>query len=79
MKNIIKKHRSLWLLTIFVGILLKAANISVAYILASIIDTITKGTAKDLKRIGIYTIIVLLSIVILGILYSYLGGKFSFF
>ena len=74
MKNIIKKHRSLWLLTIFVGILLKAANISVAYILASIIDTITKGTAKDLKRIGIYTIIVLLSIVILGILYSYLGG-----
>lgn len=77
MKNIIKKHRALWLLTIFVGILLKAANIGVAYILASIIDTITKGTAKDLKSIGIYAVVILVSIVILGILYSYLGGKFS--
>lgn len=76
MKEILKRHKFLWFITLILGLILTLSNVGVAYIIGTIIDTITRGGIADLKITGIYTAILLSLLVVFGLLYSYFSAKF---
>lgn len=77
MKKLLKKHKILWFFTILFGLLFTIGNVGVAYVIGAVIDTINKGTIKDLKIIGLYGIALLFFMVVIGVLYSYFGSTFN--
>lgn len=77
MREILKKHKFLYALTILVGVVISLVNVLVAYIIGQMIDNITQGGLSRLTFFIVLIILFIVSYTLFGILYSYLSGLLS--
>lgn len=78
MKGVLKKNRALFFITVFVGIIMIALEVAVAYVIGQMVDSISGGALNSLNKIGLHCIIIVVLYMLFGVLYTYISKKLNF-
>jgi len=77
MQNILKKYRTLFIFTVFIGIVLTALEVAIAYIIGQMVDSIGTVQLSSLYKIGIYCIAILILYLLFGAIYTFISKKLN--
>ncbi len=77
MREVLRKYKILYALTIIVGVIISLVNVWVAYVIGQIIDNIIWGSLSRLNFFIILIILLIIFYILFGIFYSYLSGMLS--